>query len=327
MKVESTRAVGSPNGQRTVVVDHRMPVRDGRPDLYSGQMLIRVTDKQGGVRQRLVEGSQARIIESPVWLDDRWVAYAYNISKNAVGMVYFDTETGRALVAEQVAVLRRMGGTGAEEFELMSFDVTEYDGDRVTALQNLVSGSGSVFPLPIKSVPQYKGAVHGKEFLNQLTESLAALRSLLEKQKVASIAVEQGSETFTEDGKRAGMLVCADGAPAAVIVPVGAASPKAALEAAIFARLADDVQLTCQHPVTEDEDAQTTPPAADETTTEPSVEVGWADRYRFTTEWKNPRTLQVDKEVFETEDEPPRKEPWYTLTADGKLTRIAPEKK
>jgi hypothetical protein len=325
VKVESTRAVASPSGGRTIVVDHRMPVRDGRPDQYSGQMLIRVTDKQGGTpRQRLVEGSQARIIDTPVWLDDRWAAYSYNISKNAVGMVYFDSDTGAAIVVEQVAVSRRMGATASNEYELMSFDVTEYDGDRVTALQNLVFGNNSVFPLPLRAVPEYKGKVHGKEFLDQVKESLAALRGMLAKHQVAAVKVEQGSESFSEDGKRAGMLVCADGAPAAVIVPVGAASPREAFDKATFARLGADVQLTCQH-AGGDEDDETTVTSEDKGTSEVPVEIGWSDRYRFMTEWQDSRTLRVDKEVFETEEEQPHREPWYTLTTDGKLTRKAPE--
>src|SRR5687768_2419366 len=70
-QVESSRAVTSEDGKRTVVVDRLTPVVDGEAERFSGRMLVRVSATDGSApRQRYIEASQVRVIQPPVWLDN-----------------------------------------------------------------------------------------------------------------------------------------------------------------------------------------------------------------------------------------------------------------
>ena len=113
VRVESTRPVTSPRGDLAVIVDRLATVVDGEPERYPGIMEVRIVDGEGKVvTRRRMASPQVRLIQKPVWLDNQWCGFSYNIAKNSYGMVYYDCVENRALQLEIVAPSRRMGATG-----------------------------------------------------------------------------------------------------------------------------------------------------------------------------------------------------------------------
>jgi len=317
-QIESTKPVPSPDKSRSIVVDHILPITDGEPDRYSGKMVVRIVDAGGTVTQtRAIEASQARFVRPPVWLDDRWAAYNYNISKNAAGMVYVNADNAYTLVIEIVSAARRMGATNKTEFEIMNFDVYEYS-NRTSHIRNLVRGMMSVFPLYIKLPPDFGSAPYPMEFFNELRGAMQAYNDLCTSRGVTGLILEQDSESFNNPETHAAALACADGKPALVIAPLKAPSAGAAMKAAVIAAIDPSISLACQTET--GEEAGEGPGAA----AQKSDTAAPADRFRYLTSWKDDSTVLLEKEIFENEDEAPVKQPVLTVTVDGKVTKVAP---
>lgn len=289
--VESTRAVESPDGKKTVVVDQFTPTVDGQVDRFSGRMLLRVTSKDGTpARQRYIEASQVRVIQPPVWLDgSRLCAFVYNVAKNSSGIVYFEPETNRAVQVEFVRPARPMAASGKTEFELMSLEITEFVGTETLRTHNVPWKGGSAFPLVIDALPEYQGQPFSIEFYNKVNAALASYRAFLKKNNLKQLEPEQASEAFSPDEKWLGMLACDADSAWVIGVPLGASNTEQALAQTRLTAV-PGVSLSCnQHT------------AAD--STEPS-----AHDNRYLTEWKSGKLLQVIRESYGAEsDEPERK--------------------
>lgn len=318
--VESTRPAPSPDGSQVAVVDHIARIVDGEAERYSGKMAIRITDTQGTVtRQRRVDATQARIVNTPQWLDDQWCAYTYNISKNANGVVYLDTRSGKALQVEFVAVSRRMGATDTVETELTSLEATDY-GESITKVSNITRTGRSVFPLLLRQLPPFDGNPFPIVFAEQVQMALDAYRAFLANRGIRTLRIEQASESFNAKETHLAALACTDGLPAVLIIPLQAENPAAAMAATKISLLDDDVQLSCQveYPAETDTDAESLSPPQVK-----PVELGQFGEFRFRTAWKDDTSVVVEKEIFETEEEESRKEPFFSVSLEGKLEKLA----
>ncbi|MEI7633697.1 MAG: hypothetical protein WCK47_05395 [bacterium] len=317
-QIESTKPVPSPDKSRSIAVDHVLPITDGEPDRYSGKMVVRVLDADGAVTQsRAIEASQARFVRPPIWLDDRWAAFNYNISKNAAGMVYADSANDYALVIEIVSAARRMGATNKTEFEIMNFDVYEYT-NRPTHVRNLVRGTMSVFPLHIKLPPDIGSAPYPMAFFNELRGAMRAYGDLCTSRGLTSLLLEQDSESFNGPETHAAALACADGKPVLVIAPLKVQSAGEAMRAAVVAAIDPPISLACQSENNEEAGEGQGVAAQKPDAAAPP------DRYRYLTSWKDDATVLLEKEIFDTEDEAPVKQPVLTVTLDGKITKVSP---
>lgn len=287
-RVESSRAVKSPSGTKTVVVDRLTPVVDGEAERFSGRMLIRVTNADGTqARQRYLEASQVRVIQPPVWLDDsRTCAFVYNVAKNSNGIVYYEPETNRAVQVEFVMPTRQMAASGSAEQELTSLEVTEFSGTRTMKTLNVPWKGGSAFPLVLPPLPEFLGQPYDLTFLNQLNAALDGYRAFLEKHKISNIEPEQASESFSDDNKWLGMLACSDAGAFLAGVPLTSTDPVTVLNSICMVKM-DGIMLSCtQHT------------AAD------APEQHSMDN-RYLTAWENGNTLKVIEESYAFESEEP----------------------
>lgn len=316
--LESTRPVPSPDGKHTVAVEWEIPVATGEAVDFSGRMQVRVADTGGtATRQRQIEAPQVRSVQTPLWLDNRWAAFTYNIQKNFNGMVYLDAADGAALQVEMVAPVRRMGATGRTESELTSLDVIEHSTTGTGLYRNITRGRASVFPLVLKAFPQFDGQPFSRAFLSELRSAIGAYGAWLAGRGVNDLHLETGSETFSPDEKHVALLACVteDGQPetsgpatALIIVPLESGSAKAALASTRLVRLDSAVQLSCA-----------SPPLAEG---DPQSNLMMVDFVRYTTRWQDARTVAVDREITDEEREEIRNEPVFLATLDGETTRL-----
>ncbi|MGC8740644.1 MAG: hypothetical protein ACP5UB_04220 [Candidatus Sumerlaeaceae bacterium] len=319
---DSTRPVASPDGKRTIVVDRIFRVVDGELERYPSRMLVRITEVGSTVtRQRLIDASQVRLLNPPRWLDDRWAAFTYNISKNANGVVYVDSASADALQLEFVALRRRMAGSDTIEVELTSFEVTDY-GQRITRIPNVTRRNRSVFPLFLRPLPPYDTTPFPGVYAEQVRKAVKAYHDFLEKNKIRSLRLEEASESFSPEDKMLAVLSCVDGKPAALLCPLEAESPAAALERVHIFPLDPNISLTC---LSDAGAAQADTPTSS-TISEDSEVLGHFGEYRFRTSWKDEATALVEQEFFESEEQEPHREPLYALHLDGRIEKIAQAK-
>lgn len=331
VKVESSRAVSSPDGSRSVVVDHLIPIVDGEAERYSGRMLVRVADEGGtATKQRFMETSQIRLISPGRWMDDQWFTFTYDISKNSRGVVAFNANSGRAVQVESVRTTRKMGATGKVETELTDLEIADY-GDTITRVRNVTRNLKSVFPLYLTDLTYLVGKPIAREHVTEIENALRALAEFKEKNSAEDLLLEEASESFNPSDTHMAVLACKAAKPQLLIVPTNAPSADDALAGAKLSELGDDVKLTCLfEPVegfeSEDETApdETTPQAPDtvgqdESNPAPSEQFGGM---RFATSWKNEGTVLIEMESFETEDEAAKREALFSATLDGTVTRL-----
>jgi hypothetical protein len=320
---DSTRPVASPDGKKVVVVERIFRVVDGEPERYPSRLLVRISDAGATTtRQRRIDASQVRLLNPPRWLDNRWAAFTYNISKNANGVVYVDGETGEALQMEFVALRRRMAASDVIEVELTSFEVTEYT-TQVLRITNITRRNRSVFPLFLRPLPPYDTTPFPWVFAEQVRAAVQAYHAFLEKKNIKSLRLEEASESFAPEDKRLAALACVNGQPTAFISPMEAESPAAALERVVFFPLEPDITLTCLADVgPTSKDVPTTSSISEE-----SEPLGHFGEFRFRTSWKDENTALVEQELFESEEQEPHREPLYALHVDGKMEKLAAPKK
>jgi hypothetical protein len=305
MKVESTREIPSPAGDRSVVVDRLSPVENGAPERFSGRMIIRVKSAGKPPRQRYVEASQVRVIQPPVWLDgDRLCAYVYNIAKNSNGTVYYEPDSNAAYQVEFVQTSRRMGATGQVEQELTSFDVVELT-SKTTTIHNVPHGGASVFPLVLAKIPAFDGAPYGLDFYGRLKASVQAYEDFLAKRDLEPFEPEQASESFSSDNKWASLLACSGKNAYVCVVPLDAPGAAEALKKAIVLPL-PGVDLGCSgRAETEHSESES--------------------NAHYSTAWTGAKTVQVLRETFGSEDESSQKSAVFTINVDnGKITPASP---
>ncbi|MCX7626112.1 MAG: hypothetical protein N2Z21_07870 [Candidatus Sumerlaeaceae bacterium] len=320
---DSTRPVVSPDGKKSIVVDRIFRVIDGEPERYPSRMVVRISDLGSTTtRQRRLEASQVRLLNPPRWLDTQWAAFTYNISKNANGVVYVNSDTGEALQMEFVALRRRMAATDVVEVELTSFEVTEY-ANRITRVSNITRRNRSVFPLFLRPLPPYDTSPFPWVFADQVRAALQAYHNFLTKHGIHTLRLEQASESFAPEDKMLAALACADGRPIALLSPMEAESPAAALERVNLFPLDADVTLNCL--------AESGSPPGDvptsSTISEDGESLGHFGELAFRTSWKNEQTALVEQEVFESEEGEPHREPLYALHIDGKIEKLGSPKK
>ncbi len=319
--VESTRPVPSPDGSRMFVVDHISRIINGEPERYSGRMLVRVTDSQGTVtRQRRIEASQVRLINPPLWLDEHWAAFTYNVSKNANGVVYFNADSGEAVQVEFVAFTRRLAATDTVERELTSFDATLYAG-RVLRVSNITRRGRSVFPLLLRPLPPYEINPFPLVFAEQVRAALYAYQEFLEKNKVSDLRLEEATESFNAEETHMAVLACVNDKPSLILATLQAENAADALSKVKVLELDSSLELTCLRDTPDGgEQSNGLDSSAGETSdTEP---LGHFGEYRYRTQWRDSQTVLVQKEIFETEDQEPRQETLYEITLGGELRKV-----
>lgn len=294
--VESSRAVASPDGSKTAVVDRFTPVVDGEEERFSGRMLIRVSSADGsGARQRYIEASQVRVIQPPVWIDNsRVCAFVYNVAKNSNGIVYFVPEANRALQVEFVMPTRQMAASGQLEQELTSLEVTEFSGQDTVMIRNVPWKGGSAFPLVLSELPAFDGRPYGMDFLNRLNNALAAYKDFLQQNSLPSLEPEQASESFNNSESWVGMLACGGTDFYVVSVPLLQEAPSEVLSKAKIQQV-PGILLGCSQQ------------AAGEGF-DPVQEEG-----RYLTAWQDDTTLQVIKETYDLETDAPKVTPVMSL--------------
>lgn len=312
--LESTRPVLSPDARHSVTVEWAVPVATGDGVDFSGRMQVRVRDVGGtATRQRLIEAPQVRSVQTPQWLDNRWAAFTYNIQKNFNGMVFLDAASGSALQLEMIAPVRRMGGTGRMEAELTSLDVIEHDTTGSVLYRNITRGRSSVFPLVLSALPPFEGRPFSRAFLQELRGAVAAYRNWLDRQGAEDLHLEAGTETFSPDENHVAMLTCvrhvsqpetSGPATALLITPLKARGADEALASTRLVPLDSSVQLAC---ASGSYDPDT---------------VTLADYIRYTTRWTDARTVAVEREVNDEEQEEIITEPVFLVSLDGETTRL-----
>ena len=303
----SSRPAASPDGRYMAVVDRLLKVADGEADQFSGGMVVRITDNSTStvLRQRYLEGTQVRVLQTPTWLDSDWCAFTYNIAKNANGLVYVNASNSQGFQVEMVAPPRRMAASNSIEQELTSLDVSVL-GTTTTRIHNVPFKGGSVFPLRLAPLAKFDGRPFGKEFVSELTGAVSDYQALCAAHQVTAVEPEQATESFSDDEKHAALLACASGSAVLCIVPVGTnAQPNAAQ----VVKLDADVTLNCARSAS-DSELQGEQQAADT-----------ANSSRYTTSWKGD-TVQVEREVFDSEDDTSHRELAYTADLNGKLVKI-----
>jgi len=320
---DSTKPLASPDASRVIVVDRIFRVIDGEPERYPSRLLVRITDAGGTVtRQRRIDASQVRLLNPPRWIDNRWAAFTYNISKNANGVVYVDTLTAEALQIEFVELRRRMAATETIEVELTSFEVTEY-GTEVVRVSNITRRNRSVFPLFLRPLPPYDTTPFPWVFAEQVRTAMRAYHDFLKQRAIRSLRIEEASESFAPEDKSMAALACSDNRPIALICPMEAESPAAALARVTIFQLDPDIDLTCAADLPAS--AADTPTSS--TISEDSEKLGRFGEYRFCTSWRDENTALVEQEFFESEEQEPHREPLYALHPDGKMEKLAAPKK
>lgn len=319
--VESTRPVPSPDGSRMFVVDHISRIINGEPERYSGRMLVRVTDSQGTVtRQRRIEASQVRLINPPLWLDERWAAFTYNVSKNANGVVYFNADSGEAVQVEFVAFARRLAATDTVERELTSFEATLYAG-RVLRVSNITRRGRSVFPLLLRPLPPYEINPFPLVFAEQVRAALYAYQEFLEKNKVSELRLEEATESFNTEETHMAVLACVNDKPSLILATLQAENAADALSKVKLLELDSSLELNCLRDTPDGrEQANGLESGAGETSDTETL--GHFGEYRYRTQWRDSQTVLVQKEIFETEDQEPRQEALYELTLGGELRKV-----
>jgi hypothetical protein len=320
---DSTKPLASPDASRVIVVDRIFRVIDGEPERYPSRLLVRITDAGGTVtRQRRIDASQVRLLNPPRWIDNRWAAFTYNISKNANGVVYVDTQTAEALQIEFVELRRRMAATETIEVELTSFEVTEY-GQQVVRVSNITRRNRSVFPLFLRPLPPYDTSPFPWVFAEQVRTAMRAYHDFLTHRGIRSLRTEEASESFAPEDKSMAALACSDNRPIALICPMEAESPAAALARVVIFQLDPDIDLTCAA------DLPTSPAdtPTSSTISEDTEKLGRFGEYRFCTTWRDENTALVEQEFFESEEQEPHREPLYALHPDGKMEKLAAPKK
>jgi hypothetical protein len=309
VQVESSRAVPSPDNKFTVTVDRLMPVIDGTPDKYSGKMVVRVSSGESTVpiRQRFIEATQVRFLDQPIWLEKSpWCAFVYNVAKNASGLVYMNAETGRAIQIELVALTRRMGATQSIEQEITSLEVSDHL-TKITRTHNIPKDGASLFPLVLKKLPLFEGKPFNQPELEEVIAALDAFQQFLAKLAVESLDLEQASETISPDGKHLAVLACAGGKQFLIVVPVGLGSPAATFQKVVTVELDKSLQLSCGL-------------AASVNGETPEVESMGGD-FRYATAW-NGSNIVVEREVFGAEDDEPKRERVYVISAQGEILKF-----
>jgi hypothetical protein len=300
VQIVSSRATASPDAKRSAVVDHILKVEDGEADPNSGGMVLRVTDKSTSsvTRQTYVEGTQVRVLQPPVWLDDNWCAYTYNIAKNANGMVYLNTQSGEGYQVELVAPPRRMGATNTVEQEVTSLDVTLLGANPVR-IHNVPWRGGSAFPLRLSPLARFEGKPYDKPFVDELAKAIGKYREFCTANSVTAVEPEQASESFSPDESRLALLACADHKPVMCMVALkDETAPR-------LIPLGDEVKLNCA--------------TAQDTATDPNDPAG---NSRFATSWKAETHVAVEREVFDSENDSSHRETAYLADLEGKLTKV-----
>jgi hypothetical protein len=309
VQTQSTAAISSPGKQYTAVVDRLLKVNDaGETDQFSGGMMLRVLDSttSTALRQQYVEGTQVRTLDAPVWLDDTWCAYTYNIAKNANGMVYLNAGTGVAYQLEIVAPPRRMGATNTIEQEVTSIDVNVL-GTSTTHIHNVPWKGGSAFPLRLKPLPRFDRKPFGPAFLKELDAGVQQYFALCADNGFASLDVEQASESFNAAEDYVAVLACSDKGPVLSLVPVASGKTESRLY-----KLEGDMTLNCATP----------PAAADNSGKTPAPDP--TDYARYTTSWKDSETALVEREVFSAENETSHRESLYVADLRGNIKKVPP---
>ncbi len=298
------------------MVEWGIPIPVGDALDFSGRMQVRVSDVGGtATRQRQVEAPQVRSVQTPLWLDDRWAAFSYNIQKNFNGIVYLDTEAGTLLQLEMVAPVRRMGATGRFEAELTSLDVAEHGTTETAVHRNITRGRSSVFPVVIRTFPPFDGRPYPHPFPAELSEALGAYRTWMAANSMTDMEIETGSEAFSPDERHVALLAYLDtesdgvttSVASLIIAPVDGTSPQEVFSAAKLLRLDPAVRLSCVTQLAyDDADAGMMAP----------------DLVRYTARWQDSRTVAVDREIADEERDEIRTEPVYLATLDGETTRL-----
>ncbi|MGI8905303.1 MAG: hypothetical protein ACR2IE_02295 [Candidatus Sumerlaeaceae bacterium] len=298
VQIESSRPATSPDGRRIAVVDRLLKLTQGEVDRFSGGMVLRVSSEASSsvLRQRYVEGTQVRLLQSPVWLDATWCAFTYNIAKSANGIVYLNSDSGEGYQVEFVAPPRRMGATGTIEQEVTSLDVTML-GTTATRILNVPYKGGSAFPLRLRPLPRFESKPFGKEFLDHLISACEGYRLLLATNNASIIEPEQATEAFSADEKTLALLACVDHRPVLCIVPLSDGDPR-------VLPLDEEVSLNCIV-------------AASDAEPQPGDVTGFS---RFTTSWKDESQILVEREVF-TDDDTSHRELVYTAHLNGNLVK------
>lgn len=311
VRVDSTKPSLSADGTRALIVDRISAAPASDAESGAERLKIRLTDSQGtATRQRTVEVSAARSVEPAIWIDSRWAAFVYNVQKNSNGMVYYDSENNHAVLAEIVALSRRMGATGKIETELTSVDVIDY-GSTVTRTRNVTHNGGSVFPVFVKQVPVFQGKPFADPFRAQLEEGINAYREFCKARASDGVKLEQASESFSDADDHMAILAGIAGKPALVLISLKSANAVEALRTAQVIVLGPEVALSCMS-----ENADSSNPEA----------AGQETYSRLTTGWRDDTHALVQREVFDTDNDKSSREELYVCGLDGSVQKLATAK-
>lgn len=303
VKVESTRPIQSLDGTKIVSVDRLSPIQNGEVEQFSGKMMIRVTNREGkNPRQRYLESSQARIIHPPVWLKGSDIcAYTYNIAKNSDGIVYFIPEQNRALQIEFIMTMRRMASTGQIEQDLTSFEITEHT-SQTLHIDTVPHKGGIAFPFVMPTLDTFDNQPYPLDFMEKLDAGLSAYKNFLTKKDLAPFELEDASETFSPNEEHLAFLAGSKGKNYLCVVPLKADSTVERLEKTIIKEVSD-IRLSHTNDTNDTEEAVL--------------------EARYTTVWTGDETVQIQKEVFGSEDDESQKVAVYSVSLkDGELQKL-----
>ena len=306
------KAVESPDKTQSFQVERLSDYSDP----FNGKMLLRLTETKNpaNMHQRIVEGTRVRTMTPPAWLDNEWVAFAYNVGKNTSGFTFYNAKSHETLLLEVDIVAQLMGATGTLESEMQSLVLTQYTDKRAATqqLENLTWGAGikSLFPLYLPSSTKLeKVEVPDRKFVDELKQAMEIYRTFCAEHKAKAITPELGTESFDLKARRCAFLCAMDTTPTLMILPLEASDAKEAFASARIIPLPQTVKLSS---VTQD--------TADEETSTPENQHDTLNAVRFTTKSIAGGKFLVAQENYDDAQNETQLVPFCEVAPDGTMT-------
>lgn len=302
---ESKNSAQSPDKSQTFRVERLSDYNDP----FSGKMMLQLSSNSdpNSIKQRLVEGTRIRTMTPPVWLNNEWVGFSYNVGKNSEGYTYYHAPSHKTILIETDIVRQLMGNTGQVEEEMQNLSFTQYTDKKSASLQiqNLTWGSGnrSLFPLYLPTINNTaRDTVPGLPFLKSVESALSEYQGLCELYHAKSILPELGTESFDQQGDRVAFLAAMETTPTLVVLPLSAKTAQDAFKKAMIVQLPSMIRLS--------------------STSETDTEVATEDTedltaVRFTTKWGAKGATIIGQEVYDEINNTTQLQPYCEVDKQG----------
>lgn len=320
--VETLRPVASPDSTQVAFVDHLQPeVAPGERDITNGQLRLRIRLAKDPSIERIrdLEAPRIRALRAPEWMDTRWLAVEYDISRTSRGIAYLDTATGRVLQVEIVMTSPSEGaGRGDQNLTMTYYELTDTMPDGTgEGIVSFARGNSVIFPLSIPTVPAKGQAAKlredGSSHLDDILEAVQAWANYRSRNQLEQVSLDQASESIAPDESGLAGLVCTNLGSRFLVIPIGRAKPAEALALASLLPLPSKIRLNCDESAGGSEPGQSQPASG-----------GHFGEQRHITTWLSPTTVQIIRETFANEGDRPDQVPVLQLDLNSQPLTLTP---